>query len=490
MNEYAARNDLFEAFPRADAYRERFAVPGMALRERGPGETVFLHSERHLQCVWFDARWRPPLATEEGEALVVDHPGRWNLEAGPDFLDAVLRIGGAGRRIKGDVEVHVRPADWARHAHAADARYRRIAAHVTYHPGPLPPGALPAGAVQVSLRDALAAMPEFSFDNIDVTAYPHAALPPVPPPCAAALAAAGPDAWGALLDSAGEERLRRKARRIAARIEEAGPAQALYEEVLAALGYKQNAAACRTLARRLPLRELAGDANGDPLRAYALLLGKSGLLPETLPAHWPEDARRFARSLWDIWWRTPEASRADRMPGAAWDGASMRPQNAPVRRLAAAATWFVSASALHDRLIAAAAAKGAPAARLAELASVFGGPFAVPFWTRRLAFASPPTAVEIAIVGHARVASMAANVAIPFLAAIGRPVADLAPALPPEQDNAVTRETACALFGRDHNPALWHTGLRQQGLVQVFQDFCLEYRGRCSDCPLTAEPMP
>ena len=69
-------------------------------------------AERHLQCVWADDRLRPAnLATAAGERVQIEHPGEWNTGPGPDFLNAALRVGPELRRIVGDVEIHVRPAD-------------------------------------------------------------------------------------------------------------------------------------------------------------------------------------------------------------------------------------------------------------------------------------------------------------------------------------------------------------------------------------------
>jgi len=113
-----------------------------------------------LQCVWADARLRPSLlATAAGEPVQVEHPGEWNTGPGPDFLNAALRVGPELRRLTGDVEIHVRPADWQRHRHADDPRYRRVCAHVSYYPGILPAAELPVGALQIALRPALAYTP-------------------------------------------------------------------------------------------------------------------------------------------------------------------------------------------------------------------------------------------------------------------------------------------------------------------------------------------
>lgn len=45
--------------------------------------------------------------------------------------------------------------------------------------------------------------------------------------------------------------------------------------------------------------------------------------------------------------------------------------------------------------------------------------------------------------------------------------------LPVEQDNAVLREAAFALFGRDAPHALLRDGLRRQGLLHLFHTYCL-----------------
>ena len=70
-------------------------------------------TERHVQAIWYDAALRPKnLTTRRGSEVTVVSPGEWNLEAGPDFRNAVLEIGKERRRVVGDVEVHLCPSDW------------------------------------------------------------------------------------------------------------------------------------------------------------------------------------------------------------------------------------------------------------------------------------------------------------------------------------------------------------------------------------------
>lgn len=462
------------------AARQRTA-PGM--REAPAEEASFPYSERHLQCVWFDAAYRPAaLRSSAGETVIVEDPGRWNLEAGPDFIDAALRVGTEERRVKGDVEVHVRPRDWDAHRHGDDPRYRRVVAHVCYHAGSLPPGRLPAGALQIALGRLLQSDEQFSFENIDVTAYPFAARPAQGTPCAALLASWTTERRVELLRSAGEARLSVKAERMAAAIRERGADQVLYEETMAGLGFKQNSAAFRQLARRLRFDALRLEAGDDAFAAYAMLLGVAGLLPARLPAAWDAATKAFVRDLWDVWWKKQAAWERCVMPRTAWRLGGQRPQNQPVRRLAAAAILFSRRVPLAGAL--AALSPGRSAAWFRQAADAFSADDGLPYWRRRLAFASGPGRTDIALLGPDRVAALLSNVAIPFRAATGDDVAPLLAHLPAEDDNAVMRQTAFSLFGRDYNPATHRHGILQQGLMQIFHDFCLNRRSGCSGCRL------
>jgi len=475
-----ATDSFDNGFPRSASYRH-LTAPAGKVRERGQDD-VFPYSERHLQCVWFDAAYRPTaLRSAQGEDVVVESPGRWNLEAGPDFLDAALIVGPARRRVGGDVEIHVRAADWLDHGHADDALYANVVAHVTYFAGSLPAHALPASAVQIALKDSLNADPSFSFETLDVTAYPHAARPAEPPPCARVLTAWPAERKTGLLAAAGEERLRRKALRLAAAMRERGPDQLLYEEIMAALGYKHNRAPFRQLARRLPLTALGEEAGGDPLAAYALLLGVAGLIPAQFSGRWDAETRAFVRTVWDRWWKRQAAWEGRVLPRTAWKTASLRPQNQPVRRLAVAAGLFAGAPTLAARLN---ALELTDATRwLAEATALFEGPAAIPYWSRRLGLAGARRPSEEALLGRGRIAATLTNVVVPYLAAMGRSVTPLLAELPAEEDNSLIRQTAHALFGRDHNPNLYAQGLRQQGLLQIFHDFCLSRTG-CRECRL------
>jgi hypothetical protein len=475
-------------FTQAGLYAGVAATRWGSLREAGEEWTDYPWSERHLQCVWFDPAYRPEaLTTSAGEAVAVLEPGVWNREAGPDFMNATLQVGGEnGRVLKGDVEVHVRPADWRHHGHSTDPRYQNVVAHVTYFPGVLPPGILPRDTISIALREGLARNRGFAFDLIDVSSYPWP-VRAIRPPCADHFAGMTPDELGGFLDSAGERRMQLKAERMLATAGERDREQMLYEEVLSALGYKHNRMVFRQLARRVPVQTLRQYAKGDAVRAYALLAGMSGLLPDRPSSDWDDETRTFIRKVWDIWWKLQGQWGAHALSRKDWRLAGVRPVNHPLRRLMAAAQLASDRTSLSARLIS--FVDPEHDRFLDRLTRAFSELPPDSYWCRRLGLAGTRRDSPVALIGVERAAALVMNVAIPFLAAgghLGPSHQSLLRALPPEHDNTLIRTTARLLLGRDHNPALYRTALRQQGLIQIFQDFCLHDRTRCQSCALPA----
>lgn len=68
------------------------------------------------------------LRDSEGGRVDVIETGLWNRGDGPDFLDASVCVGGVVCR--GDVEIHLRSADWYAHGHHRDPAYNRVVLHV------------------------------------------------------------------------------------------------------------------------------------------------------------------------------------------------------------------------------------------------------------------------------------------------------------------------------------------------------------------------
>jgi len=429
-------------FPRSANYRSRGAQN--AVCESATPFRQFPYRERHLQCLWVDPRLRPmDLKTSEGEPVAVEHPGNWNLEAGPDFLNAVLLVGKEKRRISGDLEIHIHPTGWSQHGHTNDPRYANVRFHIVYFQGMEIPG-----LIQISLQEALTTDPRFSFENIDVSAYPYS-IPSGDFP----LLGVHPDQKIQWMESAGEERLRLKAERFAFAMQGKEPDQLLWEELMAALGYKNNKSPFRRLAALLPLARLRS-LGQTPDGAYALLLGLSGLLPANPDPAWDAKTGKFVRSIWDFWWRQNTELKEQALDKSDWTLAGIRPANHPVRRLMAAAhyAFHLPELATHEK-------------QLTE--------FKPNYWNTHISWKTEcePTA----LVGASRANAIVTNILVPWRAATGSTELDLGH-LPVEPINSIIRQTAHTLFGPDHTPKTYRSALARQGLIQIFHDYLITHR--------------
>ncbi len=477
-----AADAVIEAcFPASALYRQFPLLPMHTLRESATRRKLFPYSERHLHCVWQDPGLRPgQLRTRSGEPVIVEHPGIWNHEAGPDFLGAVIRIGPDQRRIAGDVEIHIHPADWNAHGHAQDPRYQNVRFHVTYFPGAESDLNRVPGAEQIILKDTLTANPGFSFDSIDLTAYPYAARADHPP-CSLVLQKYSHAEKIEVLRAAGEERLRRKSERLHQSIQEYGAEQALYAELMAALGYKHNKSGFRHLANQLPVEELRQQSQFRPRTAYALLAGLAGLLPNQPHPNGSTETQHWMRSLWDQWWRFRERY-TQRGPAPSWQLAGVRPANHPARRLMGAALLFCHAQPV-GRQVKDLARRHPDDWADRWIQHVTG--LHDPYLSVRASLTGAPRPSALALIGPTRAAAMVTNVLIPFLATMDGMqgvVNRTLDRLPREADNGIVKQTAFYLFGRDASATLYRSAVTRQGLIQIFNDFCVNDRSRCSAC--------
>lgn len=68
--------------------------------------------------------------TSEGESIEILDFGEWNMNAGPDFLFAKIKIGTT--ILAGNIEIHVKSSDWYFHQHSGDLAYNNVILHVVY----------------------------------------------------------------------------------------------------------------------------------------------------------------------------------------------------------------------------------------------------------------------------------------------------------------------------------------------------------------------
>ena len=69
--------------------------------------------------------------TSEGEPITVFKQGLHNRNAGPDFLEAKIRMGTL--EWAGSVEIHIKSSDFLQHRHQSDKAYENVVLHVVWH---------------------------------------------------------------------------------------------------------------------------------------------------------------------------------------------------------------------------------------------------------------------------------------------------------------------------------------------------------------------
>ena len=85
--------------------------------------------EQLLHYVWKHKMFplKELTTTDERSVEVID-PGLHNRNAGPDFFNAKVKIGGT--LWVGNVEIHDHSSDWYRHGHDHDSAYDNVVLHV------------------------------------------------------------------------------------------------------------------------------------------------------------------------------------------------------------------------------------------------------------------------------------------------------------------------------------------------------------------------
>ena len=212
----------------------------------------------------------------------------------------------------------------------------------------------------------------------------------------------------------------------------------------------------------------------QPDEIESVLFGVAGFLGALDVAGFAPGTRQYLRVLWDRWW--PQRAELERLilPPRTWRLSGTRPLNHPQRRLAAlagiAADW--------PRLL-----RSLGKENLAAVRSFFLE-LEHPYWNFHYTLTSEASAVPMALVGETRITEILANVVLPWRQLrIGAAWPDYA-ALPARLTNRRIETGAARLFGDDPRRSRFlRTVAWQQGLLQIYEDFCLQDDSDCTQCP-------
>lgn len=286
--------------------------------------------EAVLHYAWQHQRFdQANLHTSCGLPVQIIDRGTYNLNAGPDFLQARIRLG--EKLLAGHIELHVKAQDWVAHQHQHDPAYNAVILHVCLEN----PKQKPIYRADGTL------LPELLMkDRLDpglMTQYRYIQQSGQDFPCAGRVATVHPfkrEQWVYLL---GWERMNDKVTALEADLNrlQYNWEALIWEKLAEALGGKVNKLSFRELAARVPVKWLRW-VQQDLFRLEAMLFGASGLLQ---PALQNAPNEPYVQQLQQEWNHLQQKYSVRQQAPIEFRFARLRPANFPSLRIAQLAAF-------------------------------------------------------------------------------------------------------------------------------------------------------
>ena len=415
--------------------------------------------EIEVQARWFSGEFGRKFTAVSGEEIEVAQFGVWNREAGPDFSDAAISVNG-GAPVRGCIELDLDVRDWERHGHSTNPAYESVVLHIVLgHRGNSEFFTRTAGNRNI---------PQIRIDAGESEPAAPTAIAR-PGRCMAVLRGLPEEQIRSILRGAAQYRMKKKAARFARLAELHGEDEALYQSLAVTLGYKANKLPFTLMAQRVPLRVLLQNrADAD-----SILFGIGGFLNAADLSEFDTETRTLLRDLWDRWW--PRRAGFERLaitPGE-WRFSGQRPANHPQRRVAALVEIVRRWPKVRTLSV---------RCEVAAIRAFFSG-MDDEYWDHHYTLTSARSAKRMALVGETRVAEMLANVFFPRAVLYDPSRWTDFEKLPAVLDNRRAGIAALRVFGGNPECATFlKTAASQQGMLQIYDDFCALDSSDCAQC--------
>ncbi len=440
------------------------------------------------------------LTTSNNFPVTIVSSGARNRDAGPDFKDAVIKIG--ERILRGDVEIHRAPEDWYQHGHHTDPAYNNVIVHLiigkqaNYEP---------------AIRLNRTPVPAEIFVDIPDEKFPELVkkfdlMKDENEPVYCQLSEWADEQKMAVIEHFSRERFRDKVERFREMRQFSSWNQILYSGILEALGYAKNQMPFRKLAKKLPFEALLREKNRmDSQRCLiylqGVLFGVAGLLPSQDPSEdWRKIKDQFARDyvteLESVWVDFSERLGLEPLKKEEWLFFRLRPANFPTRRIAGASMILFRffETGILEKLLHLFQSQGKSNREIKnELVRLFicrtKG-----YWAKFYTFTDAAEMFnpdkEVTLIGESRSREIVINIVLPVLYAFALETEDaqtrakiqqIYNEFPKTTKNMIERKMIERFFGQDRNKQkLITTAAKQQGLIHLYKLFCR--RNECVQC--------
>lgn len=406
--------------------------------------------EDFLYYLWENRLLKAPLCTADGQAVEIVNTGYRNLDSGPDFMEAKIKIGET--LWAGHVEIHVLTSDWNRHHHQHDKAYDNVVLHVVFEN-------------DSKVNDIPVLALKGHFDNELYENYQRFKSSQGWIPCEKSLGRVQRFTWISWFDRLLVERLEMKAASTEKilRSNQYDWEDTLYKMLLRYFGLKVNNEAFEYLGRILPFKTLLKHAD-NLTQTEAMLFGCAGFLERGFTDAYPTLlTREFAVMKAKFNLLT--------MPEARWKYLRMRPGNFPTIRLAQIAQMIHQHGCLFSKI--------RSAQHINEIRSLFMVPVS-PYWEDHYRF-DIASKQKCKHLGESTADILTINVVIPILFCFGKLHNDMstcerAMRLLEEleaESNTITRHFAKAGIQIQN-------AMQSQATIQLYTHYCK--LKRCLEC--------
>lgn len=295
--------------------------------------------EDFLQYVWrlglFD---HSEMKTTENENLTIVNRGIHNTNAGPDFLNAQVMIGGT--RWAGNIEIHLKASEWNQHKHQLDKAYNNVILHVVLDEDEPALNQKGNRIPCLVLRSRISKGLEKKYQRLMASEYWI--------PCQHQFHHVPAITINSWLDRLLVERLEGRMERFEEKLDnnQNDWDATFYLFLVRSFGLKVNNEAFESLAMSLPLLTILKHKT-SLFQIEALLFGQAGLLECNFEEEYPQSLKKeydFLRKKYQL---TP-------LPKEIWKFMRMRPANFPTIRIAQLATLIFQTEHLFSKILAAA----------------------------------------------------------------------------------------------------------------------------------------
>lgn len=451
-------------------------------------------AESFLYHIWDGGHLKQEmLRTTDGKQVEIISKGKWNVDAGPDFREVILKID--GQIMRGDVEIHTQEAEWFAHKHQIDPKYENVILHAVLWESKKPkPAETKSGRIIPTL--ILGNFLDESLERLQVTIESESFGEEQKPNICLLGKRSAPEI-GVVLDAWGLERLRMKKDRFKEELNYFNYDQLIYQGVMEALGYSKNQRQFLKLALKMPVETMweiirTYAAEKQDLVAQSLLFGAAGFLDDQSRGTSSEYVRRLRK----MWQHFSQLFDFEPLAAHEWQFFRLRPTNFPTIRIAGMAHLVVAfhERGFHARLSDLISVKDASPQKLAKQIRDLFLVESQGYWRNHYQLEN-----EIAahasfhlkhLIGRSRANEIAVNVIFPVLLVFAEETEDEELMVriketflqtPKLQENKVIRQMKEQILSPDKEKlSLVASAARQQGLIHIYKHFCRSWR--CSEC--------